>query len=289
MESHEGVTSATPRARPAVLFHYCPIAALEPILANGIMWLSDAASMNDTTEGLWLDDVVQRLVRPAADWTEWRDAGRIFHDYQLFKKTFYIASFSERRDLLSQWRAYANDGQGACIGFDFGAFDIPTGLTLTNVFHMKPVGFTLDRVVYDEAEQVEAARRVFRYVDQLQRSDATTDPYLRDAIVETGRDCIAYLARFMKHPGFEDEREWRLLYDGDDATPRPGIVPARKQRTRGDATVDYYQLNFGSRPRSIRELVLGPKCTMTIEDATQLLEAAGQDGVVVKRSGVPYR
>jgi hypothetical protein len=246
--------------------------------------------MNDSSEGRWLDYLVERLIHAAQEWNEWRESGHIYHDYKLFKKTFFIACFSEHGDLLSQWRAYADDGRGVSAGFSFDDLAVPTGLTFTNVFHRRPLGCTIDRVVYEEKEQSESLRRVFRYIDHLVRSDFARHPYMYDALIGTGRDCLSYLSRLLKHPGFSEEREWRILYDGESDHKTIGLDgTALKNRLRGDTEIGYFELNFRSASQPIRDVLLGPKCTMSLGDAEQLLRNADYQGAKVRKSSIPYR
>ena len=271
-----------------MLYHYCSTAAFKAIIENGFLWLSDAAYMNDATEGKWLDTVIERHVIPSKEWGQWLESGHIFHDYQLWKKTYYITCFSEKGDLLSQWRAYGDDGQGVSIGFNFGAFPLPTGLTFTNVFHMDKLGCTVDRVVYEEEAQVEAVRRVFMYHDYLVR-DEDLHPYVYDAVIDTGRDCLSYLSKLLKHSGFREEREWRIIYDGESAQQGTGFDTGRKSRLRGETRINYFEFNFRTFQFPIREIMLGPKCDLSDKEVTQLLKDSAYQDVKVKRSDVPYR
>lgn len=285
----EAVSSEHPLTRPSVLYHYCSAETFKAITANRCIWLSDAAHMNDATEGRWIDEIVARLRSVEQEWVQWCEAGHIWHDYKLFKASFYIACFSEQGDLLSQWRAYADDGRGVSIGFDFGELSLPTGLTFTEVFHMNALGSALDRVVYEEEAQMEAVRRVFRYIDRWARSEAALNSYFREAVVDTGRDCLGYLSRLLKHPGFQEEREWRIVYDGRSDRKAMGIDPAPRRRLRGETEIAYFELGFRAAAQPIRRVLLGPKCPLSVEEVSELLANAGYQGAEVKRSVVPYR
>jgi hypothetical protein len=289
------VTSATPLARPPALYHYCPLTTFKAILTNGCVWLSDANYMNDTTEGDWLEKIVERTIRRSEEWRVWRESGHVYSDYKIFKRTFYIACFSEHGDILSQWRAYAEDGRGACIGFDFSELPVPTGLSLSDVFGMRGLGCTLDRVVYEEKAQLEVARRVFRGVDYLTRAappiETAVNSYFLDAYVNAGQDGLAYASRLLKHPGFSEEREWRIAYDGDDGKigPRVAGLGAIQYRMRGKERIAYYELDLRTLRRPIRDVVLGPKCAMSVDAARRFLRGAGFESARVRRSAVPYR
>src|SRR5262245_51308628 len=243
----EGVTSSTPLKLPARLYHYCPEATFRAIVTNGCLWLSDAAYMNDALEGRWLEGIVERFIRLQQEWKEWREAGHVFSDYQIWKENFYISCFWEHGDLLSQWRAYADNGRGVCIGFNFADLPISTGLTFAQVFGINALGCTIDRVVYEEKAQEDSVRRIFRFVDYWMRTmpmETATDLYFYDAYVNTGRDCLAYAAKLLKHPGFSEEREWRIVYDGKSEQKALGIAREIKYRNLVDTRIGYYELNL---------------------------------------------
>ena len=286
-DDRDGVVSTAPLALPPVLYHYCSEQAFRAIVNNGCVWASDAAHMNDALEGVWLDEVVKRIEEP--EWDDWRESGHILHDYRVWKTDFYIACLSEKGDLLSQWRSYADDGRGASIGLGLEGLEMPTGLSFTDVFHMSSLGCTIDRVVYDEASQDEVARRVFRYVDHLMRSAAAERGYFYDAIVDTGRDCLAYVSKLLKHPGFSEEQEWRLIYDGKSDRRPDQINSDLKHRFRGKEKIGYFEFSIRSATQLLREVVLGPKSDLSVEETAQLLRAAGYRDVEIRRSMIPYR
>ena len=59
-------------------------------------------------------------------------------------KTFCVC-FSESRDQLSQWRGYAQDGNGMAIGFDKGILE---KLNQISEFHI-----AFGKVIYDKPQE----------------------------------------------------------------------------------------------------------------------------------------
>ena len=45
-----------------IIYHYCSVDAFLNIIENKILWLSDSEYMNDNTEGIWIDKVVQKII-----------------------------------------------------------------------------------------------------------------------------------------------------------------------------------------------------------------------------------
>src|SRR6185436_20103732 len=231
--------------RPNILFHYCPIEAFEAIISNSSMWLSDAACMNDKSEGKWINKITERISK-TAEARKWLDSGHIISDYKLRKATFFINCFSEAGDLLSQWRAYADDGRGVSIGFSFLPNFLKGNLTLSQMYTRQGLGGHLERVVYDEKEQKQILAKIFRYVDYGTREmlNDVISLYSWDAIIDTGTDCLSYASRLMKHPGFSEEREWRIIYDGVTDLTFEGLDKKRQLRRKGNKEINYHIWKF---------------------------------------------
>lgn len=99
------------------IYHYTSADGISGIIDNHEIWMSNTAFMNDTTELKMLQnagaifkdsDFANDTVRH-----EWRELER--RRFNGNRQTdYYMASFSRKKDLLEQWRAYGN----FCIGFD---------------------------------------------------------------------------------------------------------------------------------------------------------------------------
>lgn len=96
------------------VYHYTSADGISGILDNHEIWMSNTAFMNDTNElkalendaGITDNDFTNEAVRE-----EWRRK----NDWRgIDRPNYYMASFSEKRNSLGQWRAYGN----FCIGFD---------------------------------------------------------------------------------------------------------------------------------------------------------------------------
>jgi len=86
------------------------------------------------------------------------------YSFRLGAPAAYIACFSEKGDLLSQWRAYADDGEGVAIGFDpnGGRFPVVNELPHNNAgpdfaYTISEVRYADDVVVAELAGPREAA------------------------------------------------------------------------------------------------------------------------------------
>ena len=118
---------------PKTLYHYCSIETFFHIIKTKAIWLSDIEKSNDSLE-------LQYLKKEYAKWA--KIICHVFADHQRKTNTpfdekrlealssvlsdissltitkTWVFCLSEKGDLLSQWRGYADDGYGVSIGFD---------------------------------------------------------------------------------------------------------------------------------------------------------------------------
>ncbi len=202
------------------LAHYCSIATLESILRGRQLWLSNPLYMNDLEEVRFGINTGMRLalanesLRDALASKERVTAftGALELRYADFANehafNLYVACFSEIDDddedgRLSMWRAYGANGDGAALVLDVNPVSNPE--TEFN-------GLAIGRVHYGTRAQREdwlnqKVEEVANFVRQNDIPDAQL-PLVAAALFER----IKLMAIFSKHCGFEEEREWRLVY-----------------------------------------------------------------------------
>jgi hypothetical protein len=119
-----------PTDRPAqagrrrLLYHYTSADGLLGILSTGTLWATQIRFLNDTAEFTFARDALvreayvrsARLRHPLVKRIVTREIRRVEHGHI----PAYVVSFSERGNMLSQWRAYA-PRDGVSIGFYRGA------------------------------------------------------------------------------------------------------------------------------------------------------------------------
>ena len=107
-------------AVPRTLYHYTSLDALVSIVNTKRLRASNIRFLNDRAESVaMMADVIDLLQSFGGSLAEQADGRRIAA--MLEKKTpkaDYVASLSEKDDLLSQWRAYCPSGRGVSIGFN---------------------------------------------------------------------------------------------------------------------------------------------------------------------------
>src|SRR6266446_2177088 len=107
-------------AKDELIYHYCGAASFLAICTIKKMRFSDLFSMNDFMEMHWGYSIWEKAASEILD-----EVGREFLDeidkiisVSGVRGLLVAACFSLDGDVLSQWRAYADDGQGYAIGFD---------------------------------------------------------------------------------------------------------------------------------------------------------------------------
>ena len=108
---------------PPVLYHYTDWAGLEGIVRTGALWATHHAALNDREEIGYAKALLLEIANehdrsgPTSPRSMFEEAHRILRKADDIMQGWCIVSLTEEADLLSQWRAYARQGRGFCIGF----------------------------------------------------------------------------------------------------------------------------------------------------------------------------
>lgn len=103
-----------------IIYHYCDANAFHSICTNRKLWFNDLFSMNDSLEiqwgySIWEEAASVKMKKYGKEFLD--EIDKILH-FSGFQGLLLANCFSTNGDVLSQWRAYANDGKGYVIGFD---------------------------------------------------------------------------------------------------------------------------------------------------------------------------
>ncbi|WP_153559456.1 DUF2971 domain-containing protein [Roseimaritima sediminicola] len=107
-----------PDLKETVVYHYCDANALLSILSNQKLWYTHAAYLNDTMEIKKGVEFCQELLSEKLNADPSDPVLESAKSYlaNAERWQYYICCFCASKDKLSQWRAYANDGDGFAIG-----------------------------------------------------------------------------------------------------------------------------------------------------------------------------
>lgn len=268
-----------------IIYHYCNVEAFRAIIQNKILWLSSVYNLNDYKEIHWIKEKVLKKIQE-------NTTKNSFNKYSAFEKlynqklpTVYIASFSQGEDLLSQWRAYANDGHGVAIGFNSDYFK-ENKLINTSV------------VLYDEEEQENLIDKILEPIKLLDDEVDINDKKFIN-ICESVINDIDNLSAKSKNELFKEEQEVRLIHSPliiDNEKNRQFIfknnISEMKFRAVCGNLIPYFELKFNkiiANTPAIIEIVKGPKNMFIDQEIKIFLSTNGFYDVKIKQSKSSYR
>ncbi|HEX8221466.1 MAG TPA: DUF2971 domain-containing protein [Chloroflexia bacterium] len=274
---------------PAVLYHYTSQKGLLGMIKTRSLWASNIHYMNDYREFY----EALRVARSAIKGTSLRTTDPIISNLlskmpdRLQRTTgihIYVFCFSASRDALSQWRAYCPSGSGFSVGFSYDT-------EMASL--VESYGFRLIRCLYDPKGQ---NRLMQELVDDIcaQYSNAvgagtskSIEELEREHLDEFARRFVEQAA-FIKHRGFIEEDEWRLVSTHKTCTDGHSDVREGKS-----TLVPYYALPI-TKPGeqlSLQEVVIGPTPHMDLAiDAIEFLICSGRlECADVTPSRTPYQ
>jgi len=215
------------------LCHYTSQQSLIGILKERGIYATDARYLNDSQEIVYAVDLAKRYFEKR---NSTRASGVLkslnLIEELLVDRPIYVASFSERPDLLSQWRGYCPTGSGFALCI---SSDRVMALAKTH-------GWRLVKCIYSEPKQLE----VLAKLEEFAFSGAWDKPSGIFALT------LLLIAPALKHPAFEEESEWRALrfFGPDQILIRLGI----------STLVPYimFALTVSTEPIELASLVVGP-------------------------------
>jgi hypothetical protein len=280
-----------------VVYHYCDINAAISIIQNRSFWASNFRYLNDQTEGRWYDKVNSEVFEEFERKGFPREIRKRFELISNLKNKQnelhtrmdgYLVCFSNAPDVLSQWRAYADDGRGLAIGIDVGEIENLKRRVWRNS------NYAFVKVEYNAKIQRKRISHLLSiFLKEISRGMAEF----------TARDwetlsfkLYAEMEQFryeFKNPAFEEEKEYRFVR---------GVFPFDKNLDSLDGVLfrksqigllPYEILKFENSIFPIREIWIGPKCK---QEETQLglkmmLKKYGFDvaKISIRQSAATYR
>jgi hypothetical protein len=297
-------------ALPAQLYHFTSLETAYRIIQEDNIRLSHSEYSNDQTEMEKAKEIIRSELNKRSSNAFF---GQVLSEYEMLAPTLnaYVCCMSTGKpaghppqdipghppqDILSQWRAYGQDGRGACLTLDASKL----GRVVSNT-----PGLRINPVIYRRDIQD-------RFVgDILDRGSAAHDREVRNAR-EATIAALVFATPLMKAPGFEEEGEWRLVF----MPPQVDIQPQLGFQARRDFMAPYTDLKClweHLRPTMIAietlratlpthlptvspplvpitEVMIGPSGHQSLNvRATKLLIQATRVNVAIRKSSIPYR
>lgn len=228
-------------------------------------------------------------------------------EIQNILQTQYVSCFSKEKDLLSMWRGYAEDYSdstasrgGIAVGFDVEK--------LTQLAEQKNVSCEMrfGEVKYSIRRQKalfrKSAEKMMREIRNHVKEKKTIQGFDRARFQLWYHEQVIEQGPFIKHPFFSEEKEYRLVHWGSKSSaPFIGSVNGLKlsntewgeeyqKRIKENELLtkngmdpkpipaQYYTLYFDDDANAfIKEIVVGPKCAIKIEQIETILS---DDGII---------
>ena len=269
-----------------LIYHYCDSNAFFAICTNRKLWMNDLHSMDDFMElhwgySIWEQSANTRIEKYGKEFLD--DIDEVIH-FSGFQSLLLANCFSTDKDVLSQWRAYADDGKGYVIGF--------------NAKELLGLPIRALQVLYDKEQQIKEATATIDALYQLKQEDSNE--------FKTFCNVFGYDLSAFKNPAFIEEKEIRLIHlldfkksnDFMKLVDKGGIYFGEdrkgeeiKFKIKQDIPTPYIELDFSNNNKinPIKEVVIGPKNEVMKTAIRIFLETIGIEKVEINKSNASYR
>ncbi len=285
-----------------ILYHYCSNEAFMSIVKSRSIWLSSLSLSNDSMEGKWLRNIFSSICTDEKLNEHLKK--QVMEQFSILENLIDGLGFclSEYGDMLSQWRGYASDGAGVCVGFPKKYFE---KLAEADADQQDQLPRIIE-VEYDLEEQKKITaptygevkklidEGAFNFVGRRMLLDSRTDEEIAKADKKQKEAFYKLAARVLVHfpdlyrlknPAFREEKEWRLISylvknTDDQFEIRPSfdrIIPYRK--------FDVPESENGP----ISQVILGPKNITPVYLVEAMLKQRGYTHATVRQSTSSYR
>lgn len=319
---------------PTFLYHYCSNRKCFSILNSKSLRMSDIQKSNDSRElKLFFPRLIHYIENQYMDhpfpfaYKQMTDVSAMlvmtresinFWNYQFANGAFtnYVVCFSEKPDVLSQWRGYADDGKGCCIGFSKAQLD-EYCLSHPSILRLEKVEYLtdeeLDAHIYSAAKAALSffSEQTDKALDEKKISNDNPEDdiqkrYCFDDILGT----LFVDSLCLKSKGFVEEEEWRLFLKSPihknpdwfncENMKTPGLPwltdtisfmqDKLDYRETDNDLISFIPISFSEFPQSVvTQIWTGPKNMISGNDLDSFLKRNGYDNVVRFRSSIPYR
>lgn len=261
-----------------ILYHYCSLESFFNIIKSSSFWLSDVSKSNDYEEFTWARDKTKAKIEEFLKTEEpqalkaWNAGHALLPEIKDIGANVYTLCLSEKSDLLSQWRGYADDGMGISIGLSSEYFS-------NNEKHTSYT-YAFGKIIYDENEQEHFIDEIV-FDNIMKMMDGKGVGHVG---LELNQNYILKYA-LCKNPYFWEEQEWRVMFLSN-ALPHP--VSKKKNRVNqflfsktqyriaNKQLVSYVEMDFSEIKKDfIKEIWIGPKSNVLDSDIRDFLLSEG--------------
>ncbi len=249
------------------IYHYTSVGSFLGIIQNEELWFTDRFYLNDSTEGIYIFDLIIENIHEIFKDSElsghekdFEKQCRAFKEYlpqDAFK--VYQVSFSLNPDSLALWNYYTKGSsiQGYNLGFNSGELcrSIESRIKRENNQNFLLRG----KVIYDKSEQIRIIReRIIDFYNAIKAKDRNNSVNIQvfGNFFNTVLDRMAVIGTFFKDSHFAVEDEYRIcLYIDIENGEAPSLsistsdggqkIIQRSFRESNGLFVPYYKMKYG--------------------------------------------
>ncbi|MHA1280525.1 MAG: DUF2971 domain-containing protein [Candidatus Helarchaeota archaeon] len=268
------------------LFHYTDLKGLMGIIENKSIWMTRVSCLNDSLEYVLALRLAKDILNEF-EVNEKYNPEKIntlrFEIEYITKLNIFVSSFTENGDQLSQWRAYGNSSGTYSLGFH--------GQRLLEEAENQEL--ILAKCEYDHEKQREMITSLIR--EHLMLKDFNTRELVesKDNPRTIMRISDTYfwknlgsLAPILKHEGFHEEKEWRIITKSAKSSKN---VLYRKGRSY---IIPYFNFKFANPKELFKSIRIGPTPYPEISKDTlwMFLQKHGTSKTIkIEQTNIPYR
>lgn len=280
---------------PKTLYHYCSVNTFFNIFENRSIWLSDVEKSNDTLELSYMKKEYAKYAQTAiyafVDYHKQNsidyEPRRLYALQQVMTDASQLAitkvwtfCLSEKGDLLSQWRGYADDGYGVSVGFKTKKlYEIINTLSKSTL--KKGQLLFLDKIEYSEKHMKEKIEEIFN-INECAKCQTVKD--LQQQFVNVISK-IETMTPCYKNSSFKEEKEWRIIlesligetcsYTNLNESIDIAKIGKFSYCVSNQNLVSHFELEFVDLKKAIDKIILGPKCKISVDDMRYYLVSKG--------------
>ena len=277
-----------------IVYHYTTLENFISIIENQSFFFTNLNYLNDRKE---YDHGVEIILETIKVYEASESKLKILKIVEenlesIYKSSRYIACFSNNGDLLSQWRAYGNQGKGIALGFDtYNINDFADGYV--NGMYIE----------YREELQKNIIQEIIKIIlDYFENIKDFLDWGKYDSEFLISNCIIQFLEEFIsafKHPSFSEEKEFRLEYKIDKNINKEDNNKLLF-RSNGNLIIPFFKLKYidkkdnlsiTNRKLPLEKIIIGPSVDFKLNKLSieSFLSKNGYNDVKIVQSTIPYR
>ena len=264
------------------IYHYCSLDTFLAIIKNKTLRFTDYRKVNDVTELRHIYLIALDLINSMCGFGRFEtnhsesyiDAFTAYPDGATRE---YICCLSKSNEILSQWRCYADNCKGVCIGFNKRIVEKS----------IQDTSIRMCDIIYD----LDAQQKMIK--DKITKISPASSSDPLDILSRLRLNGEEY-----KNDVFREEQEVRLIFNEDSLKPyveqeRLGLWSYSKKDfcIKSDSIVSYFDMCFEKIPDIITSITIGPLAQVDYIDIASFFydNITNSNDIDINKYPAPYK